>query len=52
MFEEMNHSIQIDTVKYLYHVEAPDKVERKRVANPMDTRREPQQTVVKGKKNR
>ncbi len=26
------------------------KMERKRVANPMDTRREPQQTVVKGKK--
>ena len=50
MFEEMNHNIQMDTVKYLYHVEAPEKMERKRVANPMDTRREPQQTVVKGKK--
>jgi preprotein translocase subunit SecA len=50
MFEEMNHSIQIDTVKYLYHVEAPEKVKRRRVANPMDNIREPQQTVVKGKK--
>ena len=50
MFEEMNHSIQMDTVKYLYHVEAPEKMERKRVANPMDTRNKAQKPIVKGKK--
>ena len=50
MFEEMNQSIQMDTVKYLYHVEAPEKMKRKRVANPTDTKSEPQKPVVKGKK--
>ncbi len=50
MFEEMNHNIQIDTVKLLYHVEAPEKMERKRVANPIATDRKPQKTIVKGKK--
>jgi preprotein translocase subunit SecA len=35
MFEEMIHSIQEDTVKYLFHVKKPEKVERKRVVNPM-----------------
>ena len=50
MFEEMNQSIQMDTVKYLYHVEAPEKMERKRVANPMDTRNKAQKPIVKGKK--
>jgi len=34
MFEEMIHSIQEDTVKYLFHVKKPEKVERKRVADP------------------
>lgn len=50
MFEEMNHSIQEDTIKYLYHVEAAEKMERKRVAQPIATDRKPQQPIVKGKK--
>ena len=50
MFEEMNHSIQEDTVRYLYHVETPEKMERKRVAQPTSTDREPQKTIVKGRK--
>lgn len=32
MFEEMTKSIQEDTVKALYHLERPEKVERERVA--------------------
>lgn len=50
MFDEMNHSIQEDTVKYMYHVETPEKMERKRVAQPVSTDREPQQPIVKKKK--
>lgn len=50
MFEEMNHSIQEDTVRYLYHVESPEKMKRKRVAKPISTDREPQKTIVKGRK--
>jgi len=50
MFEEMNQSIQMDTVKYLYHIEKPEKMKRKRVANPTDTERKPQKPIVKGKK--
>lgn len=53
MFEEMTRNIQIDTVKFLYHVEMPDKMERKRVAVVAGTNREEgkkQKTVVKGKK--
>ena len=49
MFEEMIHSIQEETVKYLYHVRKPEKMERKRVANPQDTS-DKQQPVVKKKK--
>lgn len=50
MFEEMNHSIQEDTVKYLYHVESPEKMERKRVAEPLNTGGKSQQPIVKKKK--
>lgn len=50
MFDEMNHNIQLDTVRLLYHVETPEKMERKRVANPIATDRKPQKTIVKGKK--
>jgi preprotein translocase subunit SecA len=37
MFEEMNHAISEDTVTFLFHVENPDKVERRRVATPIVT---------------
>lgn len=37
MFEEMTKAIQEDTVKFLYHIETPDKMERKRVANAVET---------------
>ncbi|MCR2044776.1 preprotein translocase subunit SecA [Anaerosalibacter massiliensis] len=53
MFEEMNRSIQEDTVKYLYNVETPDKMERKRVAKAVSTNKENrggQKPIVKGKK--
>ncbi len=37
MFDAMNESIAEDTVKFLYHVVHPEKVERKRVADPTST---------------
>ena len=37
MFEAMNESIREDTVKMLYHVVNPEKVERVRVAKEVDT---------------
>lgn len=54
MFEEMIRNIQQDTVKYLYHLESPEKVERKRVVKVIATNSGKEQskpkTVVKGKK--
>ena len=35
MFEEMTNVISEETVGFLFHVENPDKVERKRVATPI-----------------
>ncbi|NLY08339.1 MAG: preprotein translocase subunit SecA [Tissierellia bacterium] len=51
MYEAMNESIQEDTIKMLYHVYNPDKIERKRVSKV--TTNEPggkQEPLVKGKK--
>ena len=54
MFEEMINSIQLDTVRFLYHVEMPDKIERKRVAKVAGTNQQgedrKQKPIVKGKK--
>lgn len=50
MFEEMNHSIQEDTIRYLFHVQTPDKMERRRVAKPISTDNKAQRPIVKGKK--
>lgn len=51
MFEEMTHSIWEDTVRYLYHVENPEKIERKRVAKEIEPREtRASGTVVKGRK--
>ncbi|QQY80086.1 preprotein translocase subunit SecA [Keratinibaculum paraultunense] len=50
MFEEMNHSIQEDTIRYLFHVETPDKMERKRVAISMSEDKKSNEPIVKGKK--
>ncbi|NLY20198.1 MAG: preprotein translocase subunit SecA, partial [Tissierellia bacterium] len=56
MFEEMNSSIREDTVKMLYHVVNPDKMERKRVATNLneigggDTPQKRQPVVNKNKK--
>ena len=51
MFEEMIQSIQEDTVRYLFHIQRPDNVQRKRVANPVDTGdKGGSQTVVNKKK--
>lgn len=40
LFEEMIHSIHEDTVRYLFHIQRPERMERRRVANPVDTKRE------------
>ncbi len=37
MFDAMNESIAEDTVRFLYHVEHPEKVQRVRVADPTST---------------
>ncbi|MCK9444128.1 MAG: preprotein translocase subunit SecA [Tissierellaceae bacterium] len=37
MFNEMTRSISEDTVRFLYQVENPDKVQRKKVAQPIAT---------------
>ncbi len=37
MFSEMTHSIWEETVKFLYQVESPEKVQRKKVAEPVAT---------------
>ncbi len=37
MFNEMTHSIWEDTVRFLYGVENPEKVQRKKVAEPIAT---------------
>ena len=50
MFEEMNHSIQEDTLRYLFHVQSPEKVERRRVATPITPSKEGQKPIVKKKK--
>lgn len=50
MFEDMNHSIIEDTIRMLYHVENPEKMERKAVAKPTRTSDEPQKPIVKGRK--
>ena len=49
MFEEMIHSIQEDTVKYLYHIQKPDNMERKRVANPVNAGDKQKPVVNKNK---
>ncbi len=49
MFEEMNHSIWEDTVRFLFHVQSPEKVERKRVARPITPNREEgNKPIIKG----
>ena len=37
MFDEMTHTISEETVKFLYQVQNPEKVQRKRVAEPIST---------------
>jgi len=51
MFEEMIQSIQEDTVRYLFHIQKPNNVQRKRIADPVDTgSKSGSQTVVNKKK--
>ena len=50
MFEEMTASIQEDTVKLLFNIESPDKMQRKRMAQPVSTNVKKQKPIVKGKK--
>ncbi len=37
MFDEMTHTISEDTITYLYHVQNAEKIERKRVSQPLTT---------------
>lgn len=50
MFEEMNYSIQEDTVRYLFNVQSPEKMRRRRVAEPSNAGDKPQHPIVKKKK--
>ncbi|NLC04240.1 MAG: preprotein translocase subunit SecA [Tissierellia bacterium] len=51
MFDEMTHSISEDTVTYLFHVQNPDRLERKRVAQPLSTSSdEPRKPIVNKEK--
>jgi preprotein translocase subunit SecA len=54
MFEEMIKNIQEDTVKYIYHLQPAEKLERKRVAQIQSAshgnEQPKQKTVVKGRK--
>ena len=51
MFDEMTHSISEDTVTYLFHVQNPDRLERKRVAEPLSTSSdEPRKPIVNKEK--
>lgn len=53
MFEEMNHSIKEETVKYLFNIQKPERIERKTVARETGTsggEEQPKQPIVKGKK--
>lgn len=52
MFQEMNHSIREDTVKFMYHVQPATRAERKQVMKPQEgnTGEKPQTVVRKGKK--
>ena len=50
----MTKNIQEDTVKFLFHIESPDKMERKRIAKATSTNIDggdkKGKTIVKGKK--
>lgn len=51
MFDEMTNSISEDTVTFLYHVQNPERLERKRVAQPITTSSdEPNKPVVNKEK--
>lgn len=50
MFEEMNHNIQLDTVRYLFNIQSPEKMQRRRVATPTEAGNKGQQPIVKKKK--
>lgn len=51
MFEEMTKSIAEETLRFLYNVENPDKLERKRVANAMSIgKKQENKPVVKKEK--
>jgi preprotein translocase subunit SecA len=51
MFDEMTHTISEDTVTFLYHVQNPERLERKRVAEPTFTSSdEPNKPVVNKEK--
>ncbi len=51
MFEEMNHNIQLDTVRYLFNVQSPEKMQRRRVAKPIrEAGKRVNKPIVKKKK--
>lgn len=52
MFNEMTHSIWEDTVRLLYGVQNPDKVQRKKVAEPISTNVDQINTTVVNKESK
>ena len=51
MFDEMTHTIAEETITFLYHVQNPEKLERKRVSQPLSTSSdEPNKPVVNKEK--
>ena len=50
MFEEMNHTIKEETVKFMYNIRPAQTVQRQQVLKPSDEKPEVQQPVKKGKK--
>ncbi len=49
MFDEMTQSIWEDTVGFLYHVQNPEKIQRKRVAEPVATNMDNQSNTAVNK---
>lgn len=52
MFNEMTHSIWEDTVRLLYGVQSPEKVQRKKVAEPISTNADQINTTIVNKESK
>ena len=52
MFDEMTHSISEETVRFLYQIVNPEKLERKRVSQPLSTNADEIQTTIVNKEKK